>query len=72
MNTKKGKAVKMLSKSKYKYVYIYRTDSGGLIYQAKVGLKQKMFYSEREAALFVDKALIEKEKEPINILIRKI
>jgi hypothetical protein len=33
--------------------------------------KRKYFDTEREAAIFVDKALIELGKNPINILVRK-
>ena len=58
--------------SKYKYVYKYRDSTGNESYDgACVGKKKQGFKDERECALWVDKQLIMKGKEPINILIRK-
>jgi hypothetical protein len=67
----KGKAVKQINKSKYKGVSEYATTRENTVWLGQLGLKKKMFDTEREAALFVDKKLIEKGKEPVNILVRK-
>ena len=62
---------------KFKNVYILKSRKNEtLIYKGAIvingKLKQKLdFKTEREAALFVDKALISFNKEPINILKRK-
>ena len=52
---------------KYKLVYVYETN-GVKIYRSNHG---QYYDNEREAALSVDKNLIEDGKEPINILKRK-
>lgn len=55
----------------YEGVSIYN-HRGKTIYKGKVGRKAHLgFDSEREAALFVDRTLIEKGQEPVNILKRK-
>ena len=70
------KVIKYLGKStKYKHVYIYQTRSGksykGMLYGARYNQTfGKYFKTEREAALYIDKQLIERNKEPVNILIR--
>lgn len=59
---------------KYKLVYkLKNNDSVNNTFHwfAKVGKKQKNFRTEREAAKWVDLRLIEKGKEPVNILVRK-
>ena len=63
------------AKSKYKYVSVMerkgKIEYRG-IYTAKSGKKNgKNFPTEREAAIYVDKMLIEMGKEPVNILKRK-
>ena len=70
-------------KSKYKFVF-YRNiinckfdrESGkwsGKVYIDNYRTKQKSFFkTEREAALWVDKVLLENGKEPVNILKRKL
>lgn len=61
---------------KFKNVYIRKCKKNKtFFYIARViingKLKLKSFKTERDAALFVDKALISFNKEPINILKRK-
>lgn len=62
--------MKYLGKSKYKYVSQIELSTGkwwrGVIYG-----NGKSFRAEREAAIYIDKRLIEKGKEPVNILVRK-
>jgi len=57
--------------SSFKYVKKYLTESKEERYFASVGTKCKSFTDERDAAKFVDMKLIEKGKEPVNILVRK-
>ena len=72
MTKRAGRAAVSLGKSKaYKYVYKYRTDTMNITWLGNYGKKMKFFKTEREAAIFVDKALIEAYKEPLNVLIRK-
>ena len=55
----------------YKGVYIYEL-RGELVYKGMIGKQKKgNFKTEREAAIFCDKALINQGKEPVNILVRK-
>ena len=60
--------------SKYKYVSNIEVDGDilwrGVFFKNGKG-NGKSFKTEREAAIYVDKKLIENEKEPINILVRK-
>lgn len=64
---------KYLEKSKkYKYVYKYRDSSGNETYDGIVyRTKKQGFLDERKCALWVDKMLLSKGKEPVNILVRK-
>jgi len=64
-----GKERNMIAKSKYRYVYEY--EEGTQRWFAKYGKNQKWFKNEIDAAKWVDLRLIEKGKEPINILVRK-
>jgi len=66
-------AKKHIGKSeKYKYVYIYRNSVGNIAYFGKVAkYKKQGFINERDCALWVDKILLDMNKEPINILVRK-
>lgn len=52
---------------KYKYVYEHTMD-GKIYWRAKVLPHSKICKTEREAALFVDKSLIQSGKKPVNIL----
>lgn len=63
---------KYIAKSeKYKYVYKYSTSKGKIFFVGRVvGYKKENFKNERECALWVDKQLISKGKEPVNILVR--
>ena len=66
---------KYVGKSKmYKHVYIHEID-GQHYYRALINLGLgnwgKFFESERQAALAVDKKLLESGKEPVNILVKK-
>lgn len=67
--------VKYVRKSEnYKYVYLTRNKKSELQYEAYIlsmKTKRKIFHTEREAALQIDKWLILAGKEPINILKRK-
>ena len=54
--------------SKYKYVNI-EPNNGRVYYRIGVpNYSKKRFNTEREAAIAVDKILIEQGKEPVNIL----
>ena len=61
---------KILEKSEYKNVYKVEIGSKTQ-YRANVFNVQKYFDEERDAAKWVDLRLIEKGKEPVNILVRK-
>lgn len=58
---------------KYKYVDLHRIDDKWEKWKGAAGKNGngKYFDTEREAALYVDKQLIEQGKEPVNILVRK-
>lgn len=57
--------------SKYKYVQgMYRDDKIGTIWQVILKGIKATYKTERDAALAVDRTLIAKGKEPINILKR--
>lgn len=59
-------------KSKYKGVSLLDCTSGTTKqWRGNTGKKQKYFETEKEAAKWVDLRLIEKGKEPVNILVRK-
>lgn len=62
---------KVAGKSKYKYVLKILKSNGMYAYQISVHGICRVFKTEREAALKVDMILIEKGKEPVNILKRK-
>lgn len=51
----------------YKYVY-QRRKGLRIIWSGEILGRSKWFDTEREAALFVDKVLIENGKSPVNIL----
>lgn len=66
--------IKYVGPSKYKYVTEQLIDGKtmwrGMFY--KNGSRNgKSFETEREAAIYVDKKLLEQGKEPVNILVRK-
>ena len=57
---------------KYKGVYKYINSSGNETYDGCIcKTKKQGFVSERECALWVDKMLLSKGKQPVNILVRK-
>lgn len=58
-------------KSKYKYVVLEWDSKGNEKWIAGIFGNRKPYNTEREAAIAVDKRLIEKGKEPVNILVRK-
>jgi hypothetical protein len=64
---------KKLPKGKYKYVYSYKMPDGYIKYQSYISKYgwSKYHETERQAAIAVDKYLIFKGKEPVNILVRK-
>jgi len=57
--------------SKYKYVTKFEGYSGCIRWGARVNAATKFHKTEKEAAKWVDLKLIEKGKEPVNILVRK-
>ena len=63
---------KIRKSDKYKYVHLILYN-GVEKWQSALGAfgGSKVFDTEREAALNADKRLLEKGKEPVNILIRK-
>ena len=65
------KQIKRISGSKYKYVGHYQVNDIDLWHTEIKGVSKKKYDTEREAAIAVDKWLIGKGKEPVNILIRK-
>jgi len=65
--------IKYIRKSEnYKYVYLYLQKDGKERWEAKIFNIGKCYDTEKEAAIEVDRKLIEKGKKPINILIPKI
>lgn len=69
--------LKYIGKTKYKNVQEWKCRKNGTtLYVGTLNInykyKRKTFYDIREAALFVDKTLINAGKEPVNILKRKI
>mgnify|MGYP003660147441 CR=1 FL=1 len=64
---------KRLPKGKYKNVYSYKMPDGSIKYQSYISKYRwsKYHETERQAAISVDKYLILKGKEPVNILFRK-
>lgn len=67
---KSGK--KKLPKGKYKNVYSYELLNGDVVHQSYISKYKWSAYhdSEKKAAIAVDKFLISKGKEPINVLVR--
>ncbi len=57
--------------SKYKYVSQWISGKGEIIWVAMICKTTKPFDTEREAAIYVDKALIGMGKEPVNIMVRR-
>lgn len=66
-------SLKNLGKSTlYKHVYLRKCPKTGIIkYACQVCGINKLFLTEREAALCADKILLRLGKEPVNILKRK-
>ena len=68
----RGKKMKRIGKTEYKYVYIVSYDD---VKTYTVEIPALRFYESfaevREAAITVDKELIKAGKEPVNILKRK-
>lgn len=62
---------KIRKSDKYKYVALFETKEGLERWGVQMMGNTKYYDSEREAALSVDKVLINKGKEPVNILVRK-
>jgi hypothetical protein len=65
------KTIKSIKSTKYKYVE--RTEVNDKVYWRVTmrGVSKIGYDTEREAALVVDKYLLRKGKEPVNILKRK-
>ena len=67
-----GRKMKRIpNSSKYKYVALLELEKGYTSWQGCVLGKSRHFKTEREAAKWVDLRLIDKGKEPVNILVRK-
>ena len=67
-----GRGHKIIPKSSvFKYVFKKEGERGFINYVAIIGGHTKSFDEERQAALWVDKYLINKGKESVNILVRK-
>ena len=68
----KGKKMKRLGKTDYKYVYIVSYD-GVKTYSAEIPAFRfcKCFPDIRDAAVAVDKKLMENGKDPVNIFKKK-
>lgn len=68
---KRGK--KKLPKGKYKNVYSYELPTGEILHQSFLPKYKWSAYhnTEKKAAIAVDMFLINKGKEPINVLVRK-
>lgn len=65
-------AKKIRKSDLYKYVELHQIGEKQMWKGAASRTKNgKYFDTEREAAVYVDKQLIEQDKEPVNILIRK-
>ena len=65
------KCIKDTKSTKYKHVL--KTEVNDKVYWRVIisGVSKIGYKTEREAALVVDKYLISKGKEPVNILVRK-
>ncbi len=61
--------MKVIGKSKYKYVSQIEL-STGVWWRGSINGTGKSFRTEKEAAIYIDKKLIKKGKEPVNILKR--
>ncbi len=57
--------------SKYKYVQNLKKDGNDVWCINMEGVSKAKFDTERQAAIAIDKLLISKGKEPVNILVRK-
>lgn len=68
---KSGK--KKLPKGKYKYVYSYQMPDGTIKYQAFIPKYKWSVYleTEKKAAIEVDKFLINKGLNPVNVLVAR-
>ena len=67
-----GRTFKRIPKSsKYKYVTKRECERGVIRWYADCLGGSKSFEKERDAAKWVDLRLIEKGKDPVNILVRK-
>lgn len=59
----------------FKNVYEYADPEGEIVYEAKIQInrvtKLRLFPTAREAAKFIDLALIKAGKDPINVFKRK-
>lgn len=61
-------------KSKYKYVVYLKQTYGSAFSGFTInipGVTKKIYKTEREAAIAVDKYFLSKGKEPVNIFVRK-
>jgi len=57
------------------YEYADSDQEGKIVYQANIQINKKafkkMFNTAREAAIHIDKILLQHQKEPVNVLKRK-
>lgn len=66
-------ATKTAKYSKSKYKYVKKCEWNHKVYWQLnyANYSMKGYSTEREAAIVIDKILIEQGKEPVNILVRK-
>ena len=63
---------KRIAKSKYKYVSVMLKGGKTKMFASSILQHFRTFLNEREAALYVDKVLINVGKPPVNILKPKL
>ena len=66
----KGIWNRLKEKSIYKYVQVYMFNNKKLYVSALYNRKRKSFENEKECAIYIDKNLIQRGQEPVNILKR--
>ena len=75
MSQQKKRLTYLGSNKQFKYVYEYREPNGSITYEGHIQINKKvtkcMFPTAREAAIYVDKILIQNGKDPVNVLKRK-
>lgn len=62
---------KYIKSDTYKYVTKAIDMNGKIFWRFRIGNTNKFYDTEKKAAIAADKFLINKGKEPVNILVRK-